>query len=588
MPGFTVSRNTVRNRVVTVFVMTVFFSLCLIGRLAWIQIVKADELYDQAWNQWNHRILVRTERGSIYDRHGRLLAGSTDVQTVVAIPPKIEDPRMIAGALAPVLKQDEETIFDLVSLDLSAVYLKRKVEQEVSEAVQEMNLPGIVLFKEEKRYYPGGSLSSQLLGFVGMDQGWSGLEFFYEQYLGSSEGRLQYPADAHGRQLPHIFYDNLLPEPNCDLYLTIDETIQHIVERELEQIMIDAAPEKAVAIAVDPYSGAILAVAAKPDYDPLKFDHYDPESWSLAPFTSSFEPGSTFKLVTTAAVLEEGLFEPDEVHYCQGYTVVSGRRINCWTADRGGCGQISFYQALGSSCNTAFIALGQRLGADKMLQYMEAFGYGQRTGVDYPGESSGLIFNSSQMGPLELATSSFGQGISVTPVQQVMAVSAMINGGYLYKPFLVAEIRNKDGETVFRREPILVRQVISAETSTRLVELMETVILEGTGKQAALEGYRAAGKTGTAEKLDSDQNYSSDSFIYSFVGFAPIEEPRLVLFVAVDGVTKGPRYGSATSAPLFKRIMEDTLNYCQVTPTDSALWLEDKSDRGAENEHQGQ
>jgi stage V sporulation protein D (sporulation-specific penicillin-binding protein) len=588
MPGFTVSRNTVKRRVVFVFTMTVLVSVCLIGRLAWIQIVLADELYDQAWNQWNHRVFVRSERGAIYDRQGRLLAGSTDVQTVVAIPPKVEDYQMVAGALAPVLKMDEESIVDLVTLDLSAVYIKRKVDEEVSAAVQEMNLPGIELFKEEKRYYPGGNLSSQLLGFVGMDQGWSGLEFLYEQYLGSSEGRLLYPADAHGRQLPHTFYNHLLPEPNCDIYLSIDETIQHIVERELERIMVDAAPEKALAIAVDPNSGAVLAAAAKPDYDPQNFDHYDSESWSLAPFTSAFEPGSTFKLVTLAAVLEEGLFDPDEVHYCQGYTVINGQRINCWTADRGGCGQISFYQALGASCNTAFIALGQRLGADKMAHYMQGFGYGQQTGIDYPGESSGLVFNSSQLGPLELATTSFGQGISVTPVQQAMAVSAMINGGYLYEPFLVAEIKNKDGETVFRREPMLVRQVISTDTSDRLIELMETVILEGTGKQAALEGYRTAGKTGTAEKLDSDQKYSSHSFIYSFVGFAPVEEPQLVLFVAVDGVTKGPRYGSATSAPLFKRIMEDSLNYLQVTPTDAVLWLEDRSERGEKNEPEGQ
>ncbi len=567
MPGFAVSRNTVKKRILFVFVMTLLFSFYLIGRLAWIQIVRADELYDQAWKQWNHNIIVQTGRGAIYDQHGRLLAGNTEVQTVVAIPQQIEDPDVVAGALAPTLKMKEQEIAELVTLDRSAVYIKRKVDPEITEAVREMNLPGIVFFNEEKRYYPGGNLASQLLGFVGMDQGWSGLEFYYEQYLSGSEGRLHYPADALGRQLPHNYYGNLLPKQNCNLYLAIDESIQHIVEKELERVVAEAAPRQTLAIAVDPYSGAVLAAAARPDYDPLKYDDFDPERWNLAPFTSSFEPGSTFKLVTLAAVLEEGLFMPEEYHYCPGYVMVNGHQINCWTVDRGGCGTITFQQSLGASCNTAYIALGRKLGAEKLAGYMEAFGFGRATGIDYPGEGSGLIFNELMLGPLELATTSFGQGISVTPVQQAMAVSAMINGGYLYQPYLVEEIRSIDGERIFKREPELVRQVISAETSKKLIELMETVILEGTGKTAALEGYSAAGKTGTAEKLGEDQLYRSDSFIYSFVGFAPVEKPRIVLFVSVDGVTKGPRFGSATSAPLFKRIMEDTLNYLQVTPT---------------------
>jgi stage V sporulation protein D (sporulation-specific penicillin-binding protein) len=575
LSGFAVSRNTVKKRILFIFVLTMLFSLYLIGRLAWIQIVRADELYDQAWKQWNHNIIVQTGRGAIYDQHGRLLAGSTEVQTVVAIPQQIEDPDVVAGALAPILKMKEQEIVELVTLDRSAVYIKRKVDPEISEAVREMNLPGIVFFNEEKRYYPGSNLASQLLGFIGMDQGWSGLEFYYEQYLSGSEGRLLYPADALGRQLPHHYFGNLLPKQSCNLYLAIDESIQHIVEKELDRVVAEAAPKMTLAIAVDPHSGAVLAAAARPDYDPLNFDEFDPDRWKLAPFTASFEPGSTFKLVTLAAVLEEGLFEPEEQHYCPGYVMINGHRISCWSVNRGGCGTITFQQSLGTSCNTAFIALGRNLGAEKLTKYIEAFGYGKITGIDYPGEGSGLVFDESMLGPLELATTSFGQGISVTPVQQAMAVSAMINGGYLYQPYLVEEIRSKEGETIFKKEPEMVRQVISADTSERLIELMETVILEGTGSAAALEGYRAAGKTGTAEKLDENLQYSSDSYIYSFVGFAPVEDPRIVLFVAVDGVTQGPRSGSATSAPLFKRIMEDTLNYLQVAPTTVAVTKEE-------------
>lgn len=558
-----------------VLFLTLLVTFYLISRLAWIQIVRADELYEQAWEQWNHTMPVRTYRGSIYDRHGRLLSGCTSVDTVAAIPPQLEDPQAAAAALAPVLKMNEQSILELMTMDRSAVYIKRKVDADVSEAVRQMNIPGIVFFNEEMRSYPAGNLASQLLGFVGMDQGWAGLEIHYEELLSGSEGRLLFPADALGRQMPHNFSRFVPSQEGFNLYLALDETIQHIVEKELDRIMDEAAPQQAMALAVDPYSGAILAAAARPDYNPETYTAYDPESWKLAPITSSFEPGSTFKMIVLAALIEEGLFNPDDYYYCPGHINVSGYQINCWTEDRGGHGNISFYQSVGASCNPAFVALGNRLGQVKLFEYIEAFGFGQPTGVDYPGENAGKIFAIEDVGPLELATTSFGQGISVTPIQQIMAIAAMVNGGYLYKPYLVDEIRSKDGVIVFSREPEVVRQVISAKTSLKLIEMMESVILEGTGHAAALEGYRAAGKTGTAEKLGSDNNYREDQFIYSFVGFAPVEDPRIVLFVAVDGVTRGPRFGSSTSAPLFKRIMEETLNYLQVAPSEALILTED-------------
>ncbi|MGM0688255.1 MAG: peptidoglycan D,D-transpeptidase FtsI family protein [Bacillota bacterium] len=567
MAEFAVSRATVRKRLIFVFIFTLLITLMLISRLAWIQIVRADELYEQAWNQWNYNIPVNPARGSIFDRQGRLLAGSTSAHTVAAIPAQLEDPQAVAAALAPVLEMDTWKIYDLISLDRSAVYIKRKVDPRVSEAVREMNIPGIIFFNEEKRYYPGGNLASQLLGFVGMDQGWAGLEVQYEEYLSGRQGSLLYPADGRGRQLPHDITRYVSPQQGFDLYLAVDETIQHIVEKELNRVMNELAPKQAIALAVDPVTGAVLAAAAKPGYNPETYESYDPDSWNLAPFTSSFEPGSTFKMVTLAAVVEEGLFNPDEYYHCPGHTTINGTRINCWTAARGGHGDISFFDSVGASCNTVFIELGSRLGKEKLFQYIEAFGFALPTGIDYPGEGSGMIFNPDAIGPVELATTTFGQGISVTPIQQVMAVTAMVNGGYLYKPYLVEEIRDQDGKIIFKREPELVRQVISGTTSAKLVEMMESVILSGTGYAAAVEGYRVAGKTGTAEKIDADGSYSQNDYIYSLVGFAPIEEPRVVLYVAVDGVTRGPRLGVHTSAPLFKRIMEDALNYLKVAPT---------------------
>lgn len=581
MAEFPVTRAIVRKRLMVIFIFTVLVTMLLISRLAWIQIVQADELYEQAWEQWNHNVPISTARGSIYDSQGRLLAGSTSVYTVAAIPPQLDDPGAVADALAPVLEMDAKRIYELITLDRSAVYIKRKVDSEVSESVREMDISGIVFFNEEKRYYPGENMASQVLGFVGMDQGLAGLETYFEDYLSGSEGRLLYPADGRGKQLPHTFSRYTLPQQGYDLHLAIDESIQHIIERELTRVMENSAPSQVMALVLDPQSGAVLAAASKPDYNPDRYDLYDPESWSLAPVTSSFEPGSIFKMVTAAAAIEEGLFNPDEVHHCSGHTKVNGNRINCWTVDRGGHGDITFFESVGGSCNTAFVELGQRLGKEKLFQYIDAFGFGQATGIDYPGENSGMIFDLEQVGPMELATTTFGQGLSVTPIQQVMAVIAMINGGYLYKPYIVEEITDQDGRSVMSREPEVVRQVISEETSAQLVEIMESVILDGTGHAAAIEGYRVAGKTGTAEKLDEGGNYSDSDYIYSLLGFAPVENPELVLYVAVDGVTRGPRMGVHTSAPLFKNIMEDSLNYLQVSPS---LTSDDKD--GEEEEYE--
>ncbi len=568
MADFSVNRATVRRRLVLIFVMTIIITLLLISRLAWIQIVRADELYEQAWEQWNRMVPVQTSRGSIYDRHGNLLAGSASVDTIAAIPSQVEDPASISAVLAPVLEMDQTRIKEIVTMDKSSVYLKRRVPPDVSKTVREMNIPGIIFFPEEKRNYPGEHLASQLLGFVGMDKGLAGLEHYYEQSLKNAQGNILYPADGRGRQLPHHF-SRFAPVPdNYNIKLSIDESIQHIVEKELDVIMEQAAPSQAMAVAVDPYSGAVLAAASRPDYHPDSYTSFDPERWSLPVFNSSFEPGSTFKMITLAAAIEEGLFKPEETVHCPGHITIGGRQINCWTASRGGHGEISFYDALGGSCNVAYIKLGKNIGKDILFHYVDGFGFGSPTGIDYPGESSGLVFHPHQVGSQELATTAFGQGISVTPIQQTMAITAMINGGYLFKPYLVEEIVDQDGEIYFKREPELIRQVVSEETSERLIEMMESVILEGTGANAALENYRVAGKTGTAEKIDEEGNYRTDEFIYSLVGFAPVEKPQLVLFVAVDGVTRGPRFGSQTSAPLFARIMEDTLNYLQVSPSE--------------------
>lgn len=567
MSDVSVTQVAVRKRLLVMFFFIAIATVALIGRLAWIQIVCADELYEQAWDQWNRSIPTRSPRGSIYDRHGRLLAGSTTVETVVAIPPQIEDPRRTAQLLSPVLEMDLNQLYELLTMQRSSIYIKRKVEPEVSQAVRDLDLPGIVFTTEGKRYYPNGTLASQVLGFVGMDQAWAGIEVFYEDYLKGREGRILFPSDARGREIPHEVRRFIPPREGMNLYLTIDETIQYIVERELARAMLEFQPKQAMIIAADPHTGAILAAASKPDFDPLNYADYAAESWPLKAVTSSFEPGSTFKLTTLAAAIEEGKYNENEYFHCTGYAYVAGHNIGCWTAGRGH-GSISYLQAVESSCNPAFINLGQRLGKEKLFEYIHAFGYGQKTGIDYPGEGAGLVFGLDQVGPLELATSSFGQGVSVTPLQQLMAVSAMANGGYLMKPYLVREIREFEGNVVYERAPEKVRQVISRETAEKVSLIMESVVINGSGINSAIEGYRIAGKTGTAQKVGPGGTYIPGEYIVSYIGFVPVEDPRVVMYIAVDTATRGAQWGSQISAPLFKRIMIDVLNYLQIAPSD--------------------
>ena len=553
-----------RRRTAVLFFLFAAAVVALIVRLGWLQIVRSEELYAAAWEQWNRSVPARSPRGSIYDCAGRILAGSITVDTVTAIPPQVKDPRHTAAALAPLLEMEESELYERLTMERSSIYLKRKVSPETSQAIRELALPGIVFTPEGKRYYPNGTLASQLLGFVGMDEGLAGLESYYEKYLQGKEGYLLFPSDNLGRQIPHEVKRFVHPKEGMDLHLTIDETIQYIVERELARAMIEFQPKQALAIAADPATGAILAAAAKPDYDPLDYEPGS-EYWSLTPVTGSFEPGSTFKLATLCAAVEEGLYNENEYFHCSGSVIVAGQTINCWTVGRGH-GSINYREAVESSCNPAFIKLGERLGKEKLFSYIRAFGYGQHSGIDYPGEGEGLIFSPEQVGPVELATSSFGQGISVTPLQQLMAVSAIANGGRLMKPYVVEKICNIEGETVYERKPEVVRQVIAAATAEKVTWLMENVTLHGSAMNAAVEGYSVAAKTGTAQKVGPGGHYIPGEYIVSLIGFVPAEDPKIVLYVAVDGATRGVQWGSQIGAPIAKRMFTDILNYLQVPP----------------------
>lgn len=566
MRKISVSNVTVKKRLIFLFICLSFAVFGLVLRLAYVQLIIGPELQAKAWEQWTRTNRVRAPRGNILDRKSRLLAGSATSLSILARPRQIENKEEAARLLAPVLGLDEERVLELLQRQEDSVYLRRQMNEEVAQEIRQLNIRGIHFAPEPRRYYPHGRLASQLLGFVGIDEGLAGLEFQYERELKGRDGRIELQTDATGRQIPQGTQRYLPPEEGYDLVLTIDQNIQFIMEREMDRVMLESQPKGIIGIAMDPRSGEILAMAGKPDFDPNNYNKFPNENWRLSPVSDTFEPGSTFKLVTLAAALEEGKFRADEGFFCSGSTIVAGRTIGCWTRSRGGHGSINFAQAVMSSCNPGFITLGNRIGANKLMDYVQAFGFGQRTGIDIGGEGTGILFSPRQYGPVEAATTSFGQGVSVTPIQQVMAIAAMANGGFLMKPYIVKEMRDANGNVVAKNEPQVVRRVISEETCKEVTRIMELVVSDGSGRNAQVEGYRIAGKTGTAQKV-ADGRYIGGEYILSFIGFAPAEDPQVLLYIAVDAPQIGPQWGSQVSAPMSRRMMESILKYMNIPPS---------------------
>jgi len=566
--GSRVSYVLVRKRLLFSLAVFAFFMVYLVGRLGWIQFVQGEELQTKALAQWNRRLTVQPQRGSILSRNGALLAGSATAESIVAIPSEIEDVEITASILAPILDMEEALLKERMQRSMFEVYLKRKVDDDVAQAVKELRLAGIRTTIESKRYYPRGNLASHVLGFAGIDEGLEGIEYYYEKELRGKEGYIIYEADARGRELPDAVQAYLSPVDGYNLVLSIDEVIQHIVERELDKAMVDFAPEGAGVIAVDPKTGEVLALAGRPDFSPQSYGDYPPSNWRNPLISNSFEPGSTFKLVTISAALEEDIVDFYDGFFCPGYFLAGGRKIKCWSA---GHGAQSIKEVLWNSCNPGFMSMGTRLGKEKLYDYIHAYGFGGQTGIDLPGENTGILFNVETMSNADLAVASFGQGNAVTPIQQVMTAAAIANGGTLMKPMVVKEVRNEDGEVIEVMKPEAVRQVITPETAKELSEVLADGVERGSGVFAMVEGYRVAGKTGTAEKIAPGGGYLSNSYILSYVGFGPVEDPQIAIYVFVDGATKGPNWGGQVAGPVFKNIMTEVMRYWNIAPNDELV-----------------
>lgn len=555
------SQKTIKRRLVVLLLFSLLMSITLLGRVFWIQFVRGDELKTRAQGQWTRDVPVEPKRGTIYDRNNNPLAISATVDTVMASPPDIEDIEKTSILIASALDLDKDellkTLEEAKANKRASIYIKRKITDEESEAIRKLNLKGIYFTKENKRFYPERNLLSQALGFTGIDsQGLDGVELIYDKFLKGTPGRIVSETDAISRKLPFGVDKYIPPEDGYDLQLTIDKVIQHIAERELEKAMRELNAKKGIIIVMDPRNGEILALANKPDYDPNDYKNFSQKLWRNSAVSDAYEPGSTFKIVTAAAALEEGVSHPEDRFFDPGFATVSGVRIRCWYP--GGHGSQSFVQIVENSCNPGFVDLVSKLGKERFVKYIKGFGFGETTGIDLPGEAKG-IFDVSIMGPVETATISFGQGISVTPIQLITALSAIANDGKLVQPHIAKAILDENGKVLHEFSDTPVRQVVSYETAQEMKSILESVVTNGTGGRGKIEGYRVGGKTGTAEK------YVAGKYVASFEGFVPVEDPRLAALVILDE-PEGLVYGGQMAGPVFQKVMEDSLKYLGIKP----------------------
>ncbi len=578
-------KANIKKRMFYLYIGFIVLAVALLVRTGYWQIVRGSWLKDEAEQQQMRDSVVTPKRGNIYDRNMNILAQSASAYKVCVEPKLIaeeENAEEVAGKLSEILGIEYDAVYEKTQKNSYYEIVAKKVEQAEADKIRELNLPGIRLDEDTKRYYPGGTLASHVIGFTGDDnQGLLGVELLMDSELSGVEGRVKTAKSADGSEMPYEYEQYIDPIDGKDVVLSIDEVIQHFVEKHIENARLNnLAINGAVAIVMEPNTGEILAMTKKPDFDlnspfTLVTDELAPKEeesekpdlstqlnkmWKNKAVVDTYEPGSTFKAVVAAIAIEENIVSLNDTFVCNGSTKVADRSIRCHNVN--GHGVQTFPEAVQNSCNCAFIEIGQRIGKDIFLKYFRAFGFGQSTNFDLPGEATGIYYNESNMTTIDLATNSFGQNFTATPLQMITAFSAIANGGELVTPHIVKQVLNADGSVAEEKETNLVRRVISEKTSKTLRGIMEQVVSVGGGKNAYLKGFRVAGKTGTSEKLPR----GNGEYIASFIGYAPAEDPQVVVLVMLDTPTAGEYYGGTIAAPVAGKILEDTLKYLGVEP----------------------
>ena len=566
-----VERPTSRERLLRLRMMLVGFAVCLwavivLVRLVQLQVLDRVGYERQAARQSERTIVLDPRRGAILDRAGHPLAVSVDAESIYGVPQEISDPVATADALARPLGLDaagRREVLAQLQKSRGFVWVRRKVDPVVARAVRDLQLEGIGFLTENRRYYPKRDLASQVLGYVGVDNtGMSGIEYAFDGEIRGRAAKVAIQIDARRRAVGHA------EKPSTEgrtVVLTLDESIQHSAERELDKALGDTGALSGVVVVMDPQTGEVLALANRPAFNPNRFTAYPSSRWKNRAVADAYEPGSTFKIFTAAAALQEGVVDPDETIDCgHGFIEIAGTRID----DHHVFDQLSFRDVIAKSSDIGVIRVAQRLGRESFNRYMRAFGFGVATGVELPGESSGLLRPPSRWSALSLASLSFGQEIGVTALQITAAVAAVANGGYLMKPFVVRSLEDAAGRVVKSYKPVAVRRVLEPHTVEVLTDLLKGAVRNGTGGKAALAGYTVAGKTGTAQKIDGSGRYSMADHVASFVGFVPASRPALVILVSLDTPRGALNHGGDVAAPVFARVAEDALRHLAVPSED--------------------
>jgi cell division protein FtsI (penicillin-binding protein 3) len=530
-----------------------------------LQVLKKEQLYKLAARQQNVQVPFVPKRGTIYDSRGNELAVSIEVDSVYADARKVVEVGKTAKELASILQIDREELKQKLKSHRSFEWVQRKISSKEVEQIKALQLPGISFLKENRRFYPNSQLAAHLVGFVGLDsKGLEGIEFQYDALLTGENQVWTAARDALGREITMGNAPFEKEDHYRNIVLTIDKPIQHITETELGRGVEKWGAKGGMAIAMDPSSGKILAMASFPTFNPNQFIQYRSKSWRNRALCDVFEPGSLFKAFLAAAALEEQVVRSSDSFFCEnGSYKVYDRTIH----DISKHGWLTFQQIIKLSSNIGASKVGEKMGKERFYRYISAFGFGEKTRVGLPGEGKGMVHHPRYWSPVALDTISFGQGISVTAIQLVTALSAIANGGNLMKPYVVERIMNEKNETIQSFKPETVRKVISEETAKKMMVLLKaTTEKGGTGEGAVPVGYEVAGKTGTAQKVDSLMGgYSEDRYVSGFMGFAPADAPKLVLLVIVDE-PQGNSYGGVVAAPIFKTIMEKVLPTLNVIP----------------------
>ena len=502
--------------------------LIILVRIVYVQTIEYKKLSLLADDLWSRELPITAERGKILDRNGVILATNKTTSTLIIIPNQVEDKKYTAKIISEILNVSYDTIYERVNKKSSIERVHpegRRLNKDIADKIISYNLPGVYLVKESQRYYPY--------------------------------------SDAKGNRLDKKeVYES--PVSGMDIVLTIDYNIQKSIERELDNIIDILNPDNALVVAMNPNTGEILGMGSRPGYDPNNYSKYNMETISRnLPIWMTYEPGSTFKIITTASAVEEGVVNLEkDTFYDTGSVKVTGSTLRCWKA--GGHGHQTFLQVFENSCNPGFVSLGFKLGKEKLFSYIDLFGFGEQTGIDLNGEGSGIIFSLNNVHDLELATTAFGQGVSVTPIQQVTAVSSIVNGGYLYKPYVLNNIYDSNTNTIFHQnEKSLVRKTISSNTSKIMRMALESVVARGGGKKVYIDGYRVGGKTGTAQKVQNGV-YLANNYIMSFMAVLPAPNPEVVLYLAIDNPKKTALLSSYTTTPYVRKILLDIINIMKI------------------------